>query len=218
MAIAAFVAVDAKCPTEPFFKIAPSPIKHAKSLPAATRAYHEQYMRIALDAVIGVNGRFGAAIVAPNGTVMCTGVNQGAKNRLFHGEIVAINNCSAIYNKNTWEGYTLYTTGEPCVMCQAGAMWTKFKTVVFGSYVSNMYCERCLNQLPIASNYINGLGYGIGHYTEIIGGVLEQECDARFAFLCGTADPSGVVPLCKVGWKRSCEKKTQWFGEFSEDN
>eukprot|EP01132_Coremiostelium_polycephalum_P003171 gene3171-3970_t len=220
LAVLAFLAVsEAKCPSEPFFKIAPSPIRHAKDLPKDELAYHNSYMQIALDAIRQVpNGKFGAAIVAPNGTVACTGTNQGTKNRLFHGEIVAINNCSAIHGKNTWEGYTIYTTGEPCVMCQAGIMWTKFKRVVFGSYVSNIYCERCAAQLPVGSNVINGLGYGINHYTEIIGGVMEKDCDALMTNVCGKGEPTTVVPICKLGWQRKCEKKSNYFGNYESDS
>eukprot|EP01132_Coremiostelium_polycephalum_P005615 gene5615-6987_t len=204
--------VSASCPSEPFFKVAPSPIRHAaKDLTPTELTYHEYYMNIALDAIKAVNGKFGAAIVHENGTVMCTGVNQGVKNRLFHGEIVAINNCSEIYGKNTWEGYTIYTTGEPCVMCQAGIMWTKFKRVVFGSYVSNIYCERCAAQLPVGSHVINGLGYGINHYTEIIGGVLETECDLLMTNVCGKNEPTTVVPICKADWNRTCEKRSEFI-------
>ncbi|EGG24813.1 CMP/dCMP deaminase [Cavenderia fasciculata] len=223
-----FVANAGTCPDSPFIDASlvgrgkykdmakPPYVKTPKDLNSTELHKHENWMKLALQITKAVNGRFGAVIVNENGTLACTGVNQGKINRINHGEIVAINNCSNLYTKNMFEGWTLYTTGEPCPMCQAAIMWTKFKTVVFGSYVSNMYCERCLNQLPISSAAINSLGYGIGHYTEIIGGVLEKETDKLFPTFCKTpkADPSGIQAVCNNGWSRKCSTTNSAFGAF----
>ncbi|KAF2070023.1 hypothetical protein CYY_008654 [Polysphondylium violaceum] len=210
-----FGSIEAKkCPSDWAFPVAPSDIKLAKDLPVAERKVHEKFMKQALDLVIAVNGKFGAVIVDANNTVVCGGVNMGAISRIYHGEIVAIKNCSEITGKATFQDHTIYTTGEPCPMCQSAIMWTKFKRVVFGSFISNMYCERCFNQIPIASNIINAAGYGINHYVDIIGGVLESETDKRFPVICGTNDPFVMVPMCQSNWNRSCPKRTRFFGEL----
>ncbi|EGC35510.1 hypothetical protein DICPUDRAFT_33347, partial [Dictyostelium purpureum] len=172
--IFAFASAHAdSCPSDPFLPVAPSDLVQAKDLSAEDLLFHEKYMKIALDRVIEVNGKFGAAIVHKNGTLMCVSVNQGSVSRIYHGEIAAIINCTNIFASKgivqpTWEDYYIYTTGEPCPMCSAAIMWSKFDKVIFGSYVSNMYCERCFNQLPMAANNIMNLGYGIGHNTQLI--------------------------------------------------
>ena len=57
-------------------------------------------------------------------TVLCTGVNSNTENGnpTYHGEIVAINNCSTLHgwNRTAARNYTLYTTAESCPMCQGG--------------------------------------------------------------------------------------------------
>ncbi|KAK5574899.1 hypothetical protein RB653_010153 [Dictyostelium firmibasis] len=201
-----------KCPSSPYFDVAPSDITHAKDLSAEELAYHSKYMQIAIDVAIENNSKFAAAIVHKNGTLMCTGVNVGGS-RMYHGEVKAIMNCTNMYQKATWEDYSLYTTGEPCPMCSAAIMWTLFQKVIFASYVSNMYCERCFNQLPMDSNEIFKLGYGINHDIVVIGGVMDQVTDTFFPSVCNQAETGwGVTPLCQKGWSRECPRPSRYFG------
>eukprot|EP01132_Coremiostelium_polycephalum_P001935 gene1935-2370_t len=194
------ICVTSALACSPFAKVKPTKIRYAKDLPKAERLYHEKYMQIAYDLAVEKNNLFTTVIVAPNGTIACTGLNQGHQSAIFHGETVAIANCSLIHNKNTWEGYTLYTTGESCVMCQSAAMWAKFSTVVYGSSVEHMYCKKCLGQMPIESQAINALSYGLGlkpYYSNIIGGILESKTNTLYANLCGSGNEWETNPVCK---------------------
>ncbi|EGC30077.1 hypothetical protein DICPUDRAFT_58458 [Dictyostelium purpureum] len=207
----AFATAHNDCPKSAYLDVPPSDLVQAKDLSAADKVFHEKYMRIAIQVAIDNNAKFAAAIVHKNGTVMCTGVNTG-RARIYHGEIEAIVNCTQMYGKKTWEDHYLYTTGEPCVMCSGAIMWSKFDKTIFASYVNNMYCERCFNQLPMDSNEIFKLGYGINHNTQLIGGVLEEITDTFFPSLCGTDNSWGVVPLCSENWRRSCPRSSRYFG------
>ena len=85
----------------------------------------EAHMRTLIGLALQLNPThpFAAMIVDPaTDSVLCTGINDAEVNPVFHGEIVAINNCSQLigWNNSAWLNFTLYTTAEPCSMCQSG--------------------------------------------------------------------------------------------------
>eukprot|EP01132_Coremiostelium_polycephalum_P010662 gene10662-13059_t len=179
-----------------YINVRPSRVLGPYDIPYAERLQHEQFMRSTLDLAIAAKNKFTASIVAPNGTLMCTGVNSGKQNAILHGEIVAINNCSAMYGKSMWNGYTLYTTGESCPMCQSAIMWAGFAKVVYGSSIKDLYCKNCLGQIPIDSAYINARGYGMGSNVTIVGGILKSATDANFGSYCNSTSIFRVDPIC----------------------
>ncbi|EFA86783.1 hypothetical protein PPL_00588 [Heterostelium album PN500] len=194
------VAVSLAC-DDPFVEMPrPTRLLYPEDLSRAERKYHEKYMQIAYDLAIEKNNLFTTVIVAPNGTVACTGLNQNENSAIYHGEMVAIMNCSRIHNKNTWEGYSLYTTGESCVMCHAAAMWAGFSKVIYGTSIQTMYCDKCLGQIPVLSNQINALAYGLSGNNspaQVIGGILRKKTDTIYPNFC--LQPSNgwhVDPIC----------------------
>src|SRR5262245_53983492 len=78
----------------------------------------ERFMRIALDEARQADFPFGAVIVR-DGQVLARGRNLGRTNGdpTAHGEMVAIRRCLADHGAAALQGSTLYTSGEPCVMC-----------------------------------------------------------------------------------------------------
>ncbi|KAN0033333.1 hypothetical protein ACTA71_002757 [Dictyostelium dimigraforme] len=200
-----------ECPESPFYENPPvdpenayNGLIYAKDLTTSEREFHETNMKIALDKAIQHKSKFGAAIVHKNGTLMCTAANTGEGSRILHGEIRAIMNCTELYNQASWEEYYMYTTGEPCPMCSAALLWTKFEKVIFGSFISNMYCERCFSQLPMDADTIFRLGYGINHNAVLIGGILESQADLLIPSVCGTGSVFSITPFCQTGWRRDC--------------
>ncbi|KAK5574980.1 hypothetical protein RB653_010235 [Dictyostelium firmibasis] len=200
-----------ECPESPYYDNPPvdpenayNGLIYAKDLSSTEKEFHERYMRIALDKAIQHNSKFGAAIVHKNGTLMCTAANTGDGSRILHGEIRAILNCSELYQQTTWEDYYMYTTGEPCPMCSAALLWTKFEKVIFGTFISNMYCERCFSQLPMDADRIFRLGYGINHNAVLIGGILESQTDLLIPSVCNTGSVFSITPFCQAGWSRDC--------------
>ena len=73
---------------------------------------HEEAMRLAIvQARANPVFPFGAVILrAADRHVMATGVNKGAANPTFHGEIVAINDYVARHGNRGWDEAILYTT------------------------------------------------------------------------------------------------------------
>jgi tRNA(Arg) A34 adenosine deaminase TadA len=92
---------------------------------------------------------FGALIVDQfTNTISCYGVSRGAENALFHGEISAFFNCTALYPSPIgndvarpgllWMNQTLYTTAEPCPYCTTAAMWRGVGRIVYGTDIPTL--------------------------------------------------------------------------------
>ena len=139
---------------------------------------HEDYMRIAIEIARG-NARapFGTVLVDPQKqSVMAAGLNDAAMNPIWPGEIDAIHRF-AQHGDGRWSKLRLYTTAEPCCMCQAAIMWAGIPEVVFGTSIEQLVqfgwqqfeltAERVAASAPFAE-------------CTIIGGVLADECDRLF--------------------------------------
>src|SRR5436190_20921790 len=96
----------------------------------------ERYMEraIALTASIP-RAPFAAILVDPaRNVVVAEGRNRYSENPTFHGEMDVIN-AYARKRGLDWAKLTLYTTAEPCPMCQSAVAWTGIPRVVYGTSV-----------------------------------------------------------------------------------
>ena len=121
---------------------------------------------------------FGAVLVqGATGDVLAEGHNRSALSPTFHGEIDVINRLAAQRPKVDWDSLVLYTTAEPCPMCQSAIEWAGVALVVYGSSIP----------------FLQGLGWRqidirAGEVarrtpfrrTAVLGGVLAKECNALF--------------------------------------
>ena len=57
------------------------------------------------------------------GEVLAKGYNRSSRNPTVHGEIDVINRCAAKHAPVDWTALDLYTTAEPCPMCQSAIEW-----------------------------------------------------------------------------------------------
>ncbi|HBP88401.1 MAG TPA: nucleoside deaminase, partial [Nitrospiraceae bacterium] len=79
---------------------------------------------------------FGAVIVRQaTGEVLAKGYNRSSRNPIVHGEIDVINRCAAKHAPVDWTSLDLYTTAEPCPMCQSAIEWAGMATVYFGTSI-----------------------------------------------------------------------------------
>src|SRR5262249_3080939 len=79
---------------------------------------------------------FGAVLVrGATGEVPAEGHNRTAVSPTFHGEIDVINRLAADQPKVDWGSLVLYTTAEPCPMCQSAIEWAGIPWVVYGSSI-----------------------------------------------------------------------------------
>ncbi|EGC37243.1 hypothetical protein DICPUDRAFT_30558 [Dictyostelium purpureum] len=175
-----------------------APVLTPANLDPAELAVHEARMDHILAMGTALKRKFVASIYHQNGTLMCTGVNMGKPNIISHGEIVAINNCTELHGITVFTNYTLYTTGEPCAMCAGALVWADFKTVVWGTYNSDLLCKICMSNIPMDSAYIFGRSYGLrSSSTTLIGGVRRAQADAFFGSYC--SNPNSIYyiqPKC----------------------
>jgi tRNA(Arg) A34 adenosine deaminase TadA len=140
---------------------------------------HEFFMRKAIDLALQVPQLpFGAVIVnRATGEIVAEGFNKSALNPTFHGEMVAINHCAELHHPNDWSKFDLYTTAEPCSMCQSAIQWTGIAHVYYGTSIPYLK-ENNWQQINIrASEVIAQTNF---RKTIIFGGILEAECNMLF--------------------------------------
>src|SRR5262249_26022757 len=65
----------------------------------------------------------GVLVRGPAGEVLAEGHNRTAASPTFHGEIDVIDRLAADQPGVDWASLVLYTTAEPCPMCQAAVEW-----------------------------------------------------------------------------------------------
>jgi tRNA(adenine34) deaminase len=106
---------------------------------AQSAAEDERFMRMALEEARQGDFPFGAVIVR-DGQVLARGRNLGrVKNDpTAHGEMVAIRRFLDKYPPTMLRGATLYTTGEPCVMCMGAILWCRISRLVFAASVTQL--------------------------------------------------------------------------------
>ena len=82
-----------------------------------------------------------------------------------HAEIVALRAVSQINNNWNLEGFSLYVTLEPCLMCAGAILQSKISRVVFGAFNPETTSQSSVELLR------NG-----NPQMEVVGGVNEKEC------------------------------------------
>jgi tRNA(Arg) A34 adenosine deaminase TadA len=134
-------------------------------------------MRIALDEARQGDAPFGAVIVR-DGQVLARGHNLARTNGdpTAHGEIMAIRRCLADHGNAALRGSTLYTTGEPCVMCIGAILWCRVSRLVFAASVEQLATTR--DQIMISSADIAAKAPFVP--ITITGGVLADEAMQLF--------------------------------------
>lgn len=140
---------------------------------------HEHYMRRAIELAANVpEFPFGALIVdRTSGKVLSEGWNKSSINPTFHGEIDAINQLVESNPGIDAAKLVLYTTAEPCPMCQGAILWTGIGSVVFGTSIRSLQ-KMGWRQIDILAEEV--VRRSPAWKCTITGGVLEQECDALF--------------------------------------
>jgi tRNA(adenine34) deaminase len=82
-----------------------------------------------------------------------------------HAEMQAFTSATNFLGNKYLNDCTLYVTMEPCVMCAGAAFWTRIGKIVFGAYDERRGYQR-LNETILHPS------------TQVVGGVLEEECGA----------------------------------------
>ncbi|HEV2611248.1 MAG TPA: tRNA adenosine(34) deaminase TadA [Noviherbaspirillum sp.] len=136
---------------------------------------HEAFMRQALDQARNA-WALGevpvGAVVVKDGEVIATGFNQpiGTHDPTAHAEVVALRAAATLLGNYRLPGCVLYVTLEPCAMCSGAMMHARLAQVVYGAADPKTgVCGSVLNLFEQEK---------LNHHTEVVGGVLEDECSA----------------------------------------
>ena len=111
------------------------------------------------------------AVVVYEDKVVSRGYNRRAKLQLASApaEMMAIDKaCKVFHSWRLPEGAELYVTLEPCPMCMGASLNARVDKLYFGAYEQK---GRSLTNELAEANLLN-------HKTEVVGGVLEDECSA----------------------------------------
>ena len=139
----------------------------------------EQYMRRAIR--LGGNNPknpFGGLLVdSAKKVIVAEGWNRSIHNPTWHGEMDAINKCATTHPKIDWTKLTLYTTAEPCAMCQGAVAWAGISRVVFGSSIPFL---KSLNWWAIDIRAEELARLAAFRNCTVVGGALEEECNNLF--------------------------------------
>ena len=134
----------------------------------------EKFMRVAIKAAkrgLSEGEVPIGAVVVYEDKVVSRGYNRRAKLQLAsaHAEMMAIDKaCKRFGSWRLPEGCELYVTLEPCPMCMGASLNARVSKLYFGAYEQK---GRSLTNELAEANLLN-------HKTEVVGGVLEEECKA----------------------------------------
>ena len=96
--------------------------------------YLRQAIALADKARARGNRPFGTVIVAADGTLLAEAWNANGETGdcTAHAETSAIRVASPAHGRDTLAEATLYSSGEPCVMCAGAIFWSNIGRVVYG--------------------------------------------------------------------------------------
>ncbi len=145
---------------------------------------HEWYMQRAIQLTTNVPDLpFGAVIVnRDSGKIVAEGWNKTSINPTWHGEIDAINSLAHSNPCFVGKPLVLYTTAEPCPMCQGAILWSGIETVVFGTSIRFLQ-KNGWHQIDILAEEV--IQRSPFWRCKLIGGMLEGECNALFVAASG---------------------------------
>ncbi len=144
---------------------------------AAASPGDEAFMRLAIAQARRGDFPFGAVIVR-DGKVIAEGRNLGRTtgDPTAHGEMVAIRRCATRHGSQAMHGATLYTSGEPCVMCMGAILWSGFGRLVYAVSVEQIASK--MAQIMITSAEV--AAKASFSQIAITGGVLADEAMRLF--------------------------------------
>jgi tRNA(adenine34) deaminase len=125
----------------------------AEARTSAVQPDDERPMREALALAAEGDFPFGA-VITHNGKALARGFNAGKRRHdpTAHGEMVAIRSFLDAHGSEALKGTTLYTSGEPCVMCMGAIVWCGISRVVYAASVPQI--EKYLGQIRISCTEI----------------------------------------------------------------
>lgn len=133
----------------------------------------EDFMKLALEEAKKGDSPYGAVLVKDN-EVIAKGYNTVKQDSdpSAHAEIKVIRSLTTKLNNPYLEGYTIYSTGEPCPMCATACIWTGISEIVFGASIQDLISAN-QSQINISCEEIIAKAF---RKIKVTKGLLRQEC------------------------------------------
>ncbi len=99
----------------------------------------EYFMRLALTEAKKGDAPYGAVIVKDNEVVaVAHNTVRRDNDPSAHAEINVIRSLTAKLKNPSLEGYSIYTTGEPCPMCATACVWSGLSEIIYGASILDL--------------------------------------------------------------------------------
>jgi len=133
----------------------------------------EDFMRLALAEAKKGDAPYGAVIVKDN-EVVAVAHNTVRRDNApsAHAEINVIRSLTAKLKSPSLEGYSIYTTGEPCPMCAASCVWTGISEIIYGTSIQDLISVN-QSQISISCEEVIAKSF---RNIKVTKGVLKKEC------------------------------------------
>jgi tRNA(adenine34) deaminase len=136
-----------------------------------------KFMQLAIDQAKDADYPFGAVIVR-DGRVLALGRNSAKRNSdpTAHAEMMAIRAFLNGHEPEELKDTTLYSSGEPCVMCMGAIVWCGIKRLVFAASIAQLSAR--IGQIDTTARQIANAASFCD--IEIAGGLLSGDAMRLF--------------------------------------
>ncbi|WP_416676383.1 nucleoside deaminase [Egbenema bharatensis] len=128
----------------------------------------EEIMQVAIEAAEKSETPYGAVIAQGSQIIEVAGNSVFPDNDpTAHAEVNVIRKLAMRSGTKSLEGYTLYTTYEPCPMCAAACLWANLSEIVYGACVDDfvdynpnlidLRCQDVIEKSPFSVQLKGGL-------------------------------------------------------------
>lgn len=133
----------------------------------------EDLMRLAITEAKKGDAPYGAVIVK-DGEVVAVAHNTVKRDHdpSAHAEINVIRSLTAKRQNNSLEGYSIYTTGEPCPMCATACVWASVSEIIYGASIQDLISVN-QSQIEISCEEIIAKSF---RKIQVKKGLLREEC------------------------------------------
>lgn len=137
----------------------------------------EDFMRLALEEAKKGDAPYGAVIVKDNQVVaQAHNTVKRDNDPSAHAEINVIRSLTTQVKNPSLEGYTIYTTGEPCPMCASACVWTGLSEIIYGASIEDLVLAN-QSQINISCEEVIVKSF---RKIKVTRGVLREECIKLF--------------------------------------
>ncbi|MBD2388498.1 nucleoside deaminase [Cylindrospermum sp. FACHB-282] len=133
----------------------------------------EYFMQLALEAAKKGDAPYGAVIVKDNQVVsLAYNTVRQDSDPSAHAEINVIRSLTAKLKNPSLEGYSIYTTGEPCPMCATACVWAGISEIIYGASIEDLISLN-QGQINISCEEIIAKSF---RKIKVTKGILRTEC------------------------------------------